>query len=1155
MRRQLFVLLLGTTLSVALAGCGDESSSPESGNDARFGLDETASCPEGEVGWRFPTTPLDPNSEEYVRLSGDSSVVEITERYAVEVQSATCAGSPSDELGVLRNACAGNVTCRYTTNCPQPLAVTYTCGASDKNADGSQKTYTATASGGVLELACATPAREAVEVATRTECVPRECHGRARRDLNMQCVENPEAMEVAMRGGFGSAEVSFGRLRVSDSYWVRPLVDPQTRANAQVLDARNYSDFNGEPIYPGLPYGISMWAEFWYNLVPEESSVVVWMSDTFKHTQTGTEVEGFRCVAFKRDLRAEDALDAGEDRAFVFGLSGVIAEACTEGERVSEDNAARKLGLSVTEFRQQYDYYNSKLRASYDMEGRAVWHKPGWFRYVHDVDYLAYNDPECAPNPQDFFYDASTGTYDLIAYYAQREFAEPDTLHFVEPSVPRRGYIMPGAIRARSDLTIRTTSQFNASLPVDVSWDTINLNKENPFNPWAEGVEIGGAWEEGKSLPGANFAPTNVRASVFVFPWGAQPQDGEMYNYKVGEVPLQSPNPDGTTESANLPITETIKRYFTEPSSKAHVEGDTRLFHIYYCIESDEHPQRSKYAFKTRQGTEYFACPGRDYCTAEHQPNYSMSERVPDPNSPELVYSLELDTATDAIREAQMFRGVHRGCRASGRPLRVNIDRYTTPLEPIASAGFTGSTKTSESGDGKMSGANDNDTEINCTGSAQDNCVEVVNGGNRTEGESGRSNYDLNSRLGRNPGDEVTAGMTGEMMGFQLIDPMDPVSSSVGFPADSASASSTPVTITLTPDWDGIKTALERATTGSATTWDTGRYGGQMGLGVGWGYKWRFQIGPVPVLVTFTFTVGASVAVETQLQFGPTAEQEYPCLGSESCVVKVNQPASFRDAARDCSVRGGRLAELSSPAEANAVDQNRGGDEVWIGAQLAYRHPKPACAVNFNNSECTPQSRTEYRWMSNSQAFASNAATAPPTYTSANLHNASQNGLFTRYPYDSAVVYRSDGTLGAVGVDTQRPYMCVFEPAGSERFFRWQLALNMGAAAGFTLSGCVPSDNPGFCLTAGFNVVALNIGPVYENVYHWLYRAGESDPFSRRGNTNISVPWSLSLFQGYVRAAFNFLWFSIGWNLVTYDGITAAEGKLYDSDTPVIESL
>jgi hypothetical protein len=693
-----------------------------------------------------------------------------------------------------------------------------------------------------------------------------------------------------------------------------------------------------------------------------------------------------------------------------------------------------------------------------------------------------------------------------------------------------------------------------------------NLNEENPFNPWAEDVEIGGAWEDGKSMPQANYGPKNVRASVYLIPKQATWDTSKLFHYKLGEVPLEEPNPDGTTQSVNLPITEKVKSYFTAFGSGVRITGDSRLFSLLYCIESDDRPEYDGDAFVTRQGTEYYSCPNRDYCTRQLTPNYTLSEYVPDRTSPDwddpetyyTAYSLEVDTQTAAENAPKVFGKTLRGCRVSEGVLQVSLDRFVTPLEPIATAGFSGSTKNTKTGNAKMSGSNDNDTEINCQGQAKDNCVETVNGGNRTDGESGRSTYDLENQLSRNPGAEVSTSMTAEMLGFQLIDPMDPESSSVPFPADSSTASSTPVKITLAPPWDDIRDALEQANQGNTLPeWTTGRYGGQMGLGVGWGYKWRWQIGPVPVTVTFTFTVGASVEVEAQLQFGPGDGQEYPCIGTDSCVVKVDQPAGFREAARNCNVQGGRLAELSTLAEANAVDAQRGGDEVWLGAQLAYQYPEPQCATNFTRSECLTGSKTEYRWMSNSVAFASNDAEAAPTYDSDAIYNATQSGLSTSYPNASAVSYMPDGTLRRLGVNYQKPYLCTFDAAAKERFFRWQLALKMGAAAGFNLQGCTPDpDAPvNFCLGAGLNIVSFNIGPVYENIYHWLYRAGEEQPFSRRGNTNISVPWALKLFAGSVSASVEFLWFSVSWNLLTYDGITAAEGKLYDVDTPIFESL
>ncbi len=1135
---------LFAVLALVLASCVDDAKPEPTAPSARLGLDETISCPEGEVGWRFATKPLDKTSEAYAQRSGDDSVVEITKRFAVEPQSATCDGSAFDTTQ-LRNECGGDLTCRYSPACAGAFSVTYTCGAADKNADGTQRTYSAAKDGsGVVTLQCSQPAQEAVEVETRTACVPRQCHGRARRNLDMQCVENPDALDVVMKGGFDAWYKSGfdGRVFIEDRYPIRDVYD--VFADRATYGA--YSGFNAEPIFPTSELYIELWAEFWFGLIPEDSNIVAWMSDTYKNRSTGVSVEAFRCVAFKREIETDTPNTIGDDVMIPMSYVGKISEDCQQGGRVSEDSAAKKLGLSVDQFRQQYAYHSSKLRGSYDMEGNAVWHKVAKFRSFFPIEDLAYHEPECAPNPQEFYYDASTGTYDLLSYYAQREYAEPRELHFVEPSVPRQAHLIPGEVEA-GNLTIRTTSRLNTSIPVDFSWRTVNLTKENPFNPFAEGVDIGGAWNGG-SLPGANYGPRNLKASFYAYPLGQTNNTSRYYAYKLGEIPLQSRNPEGNTQSANLPINESVKRYFTQSSSQNYISGDTRLYTLFYCIESDDNPNHAGDAFKVKTGTEYyFPSNGADFATRPYETNFVMREPLTDPARP--AYALVLDTDRDA-RNA----GFRRGCRKMSKPFRVTLDRFTTPLEPISASGFTGSTNNESTGDSKMSGENDNDSEVNCMGQSRENCVETVNSGNRTDGESGRSTYDLNNRLARNPGDEAGTSMTAEMVGFQLIDPMDPESSSVGFPADASSASSNPITISLAPDWDGIKTALERASTGSATEWETGPYGGQMGLGVGWGFKWKFFIGPVPVIVSFTFTVGASVKIEAQFQFRPTPEQAYPCIGTETCAIRVAEAKTFRDAARDCNVRGGRLGELSSQAEADAVDAARAGQEIWLGGQLAYRHDKPSCATNFVASECLAKSRTEYRWMSNSVAFASNNSNAAPDYTPGAIYNAAQAGLATSYPNPRAITYEANGALGTAGTNEGRQYVCVYEPTFRERFFRWQLGLSMGAAAGFTLKGCTPYENPGFCLQASFNVVSFNIGPVFENVYHWLIRANEDESWGRRGNTNISVPWALKLFEGGVSAAVNFLWFTISWNLLTYDGITAAEGKLYDADTPVHES-
>jgi hypothetical protein len=90
-----------------------------------------------------------------------------------------------------------------------------------------------------------------------------------------------------------------------------------------------------------------------------------------------------------------------------------------------------------------------------------------------------------------------------------------------------------------------------------------------------------------------------------------------------------------------------------------------------------------------------------------------------------------------------------------------------------------------------------------------------------------------------------------------------------------------------------------------------------MGLGVGWGLKFRTTIEPVPVLVTFSITVGASLEFSANFHFEPEDGEEYPCLDKTApCIEPVSTPATFANASKECSLRGGRLAELGSESEA-----------------------------------------------------------------------------------------------------------------------------------------------------------------------------------------------------------------------------------------------
>jgi hypothetical protein len=252
---------------------------------------------------------------------------------------------------------------------------------------------------------------------------------------------------------------------------------------------------------------------------------------------------------------------------------------------------------------------------------------------------------------------------------------------------------------------------------------------------------------------------------------------------------------------------------------------------------------------------------------------------------------------------------------------------------------------------------------------------------------------------------------------------------------------------------------------------------------------------------------------------------------------------------------GGRLAELSSPTEALQVDLELSSGAMWIGAQLAYRHPDKQCATAYNAQKCQPDSKTEYRWLSNSKAFASNTGTDAPDYHSANFFTANANGLSTRYPDDAAIYYDSNKNFGVAKLDRPLPYMCVYEPAPKQDFLEWSVALNLGAAAGLNMQGCAPSSTVGGCLSGQFNIIGLTISPTLTNTFHWLYGAGADAPYGRYGATSFSVPWALKLFSGSISFSVELLFISLSTTVASYDGITVDEGSLYDWTIPTMEDF
>ena len=129
----------------------------------------------------------------------------------------------------------------------------------------------------------------------------------------------------------------------------------------------------------------------------------------------------------------------------------------------------------------------------------------------------------------------------------------------------------------------------------------------------------------------------------------------------------------------------------------------------------------------------------------------------------------------------------------------------------------------------------------------------------------------------------------------------------------------------------------------------------------------------------------------------------------------------------------------------------------------------------------------------------------------------------------------------------------MLEPAAKETYLKWAIALSTTVGAGFSLTGCTPSPDNGFCMEAGFNLAELEVKPGYSQTFRWLYKEGASEPFARSGIMTFDIPWELKIFSGEVKVYFQVLWFTIEWIIKEFAGITIGEGKLFELSLPLKE--
>jgi hypothetical protein len=499
--------------------------------------------------------------------------------------------------------------------------------------------------------------------------------------------------------------------------------------------------------------------------------------------------------------------------------------------------------------------------------------------------------------------------------------------------------------------------------------------------------------------------------------------------------------------------------------------------------------------------------------------------------------------------------------------VHVVRDYTRRPLSPTAKTPDTALSKDTGTGDGSSSSGTTTDADRSCSNGV---CTTTRQTGLTTGGIVRRLLFDVVSHVVTKDTDQsasVATDATAEAMGFQIVD-VDDAEQEQEF-ADRANTPADGVNIEIAPNWDLIIGKLRKAFGKSPVEWERGKFAGVMGLGVGLGYKVPLQIGPVPGLVTISVSAGLSVAVAVQVQYRAEPDNAYPCIKgdtSQRCygVVGGSSPLTQLEAQGKCGAKGGRLAEVHSLDELQSLraymNGGAAGDQVWLGAQMAYQYPSPTCGDDFNGQGCATGTTTTFRWLSDDSVLAKKlgAGQAPlePSAVGVLIANGELKSLA---PAMGGVVFdNSSGEIKAATGDTKLAAVCEFDPASAASFLGFSTGVKLGGGAGLGVSFCTPSDDLGVCIEGHLNFIDIGVTPKFGVSNYLLFRkdqaTGKNKLFGLRGNTYTAAPVEVNLLSGSVDAVVNFFIGSVTWTIVEYPGFSLLNTNLFEKNNPFSEN-
>ncbi|MBL8920225.1 MAG: C-type lectin domain-containing protein [Myxococcaceae bacterium] len=1144
--------------------CGDDAASA-----SRQRLGET--CPADQVLWTFDSTAPGPNN---ARSQGaaDAGPAVVRRNVVTRVNEVVCrfaTRGPGGLITAIENganqATTANSSCRDLTSCVLPTncisesirQLNPTLYAQRQAAQigtslwwecSDGRAYRSDDRKDLAVMGCPQPAPPAPSQTARTACVPRVCNGSMRRDENMNCVPDltrpvireqqlrllplsitPRFMPFETRSA-GSAEVHASTGRPVDS-----------AALDRRLDQDQLYTISGGLQYVGVA-------------PPSHARAALWLSEVHADGIDGgtrgvsrAPTESFRCLVktFDVGVRTADggAVAAGLNTA-TFAGDVVIPSDCFN-EAIAYQQQYPYIPLTTLVY-PRAKVSELRFHLSFDLEDTT-----------HYVPRGKTQAEACGADPLEFFYVRAKDTYDYLSYYRQREVAPTDLFR----EAPRPGLdpvvrsTYHGYFDGRWDSTLYPGNRLEmgfTDVRVERPEVTIRVNSAA-----TQTISVGGDWYI--ALGQVISQSFTAKLRVYLVPRDtsgnyAAPDPVEGFP-TIGAIDLPGTGGDGrpgvgplgVTVNGRFIVDAALKQKFLSPTSPIYVETGQRTFEVLGCFEA-------------RAG---------DYWIT---PEYWRTDVNYDFGAGGITAGNAADTARAFLPRG--FPSPGRACRWSKVPLVVTIDKSIGAVEPIADTLWQGQANNQSGGNSSVKQSNDNDSDRTCQAMAngRQRCEQGSLGGQRGQGDYGNSYYSTSTSSVYSPGSfRMTNGMPdddsassggAEVLGYQVLDPASD-DDTEQWQADPVNRKRK-LTLTITPPWDAIWAAIKRANEGNTNPeWEVGRYAGLMGLGVGWGYK-------QPVgnfgLVTFTVSVGFSLALVTSVSHSTEPDGAYQCIvpaptdGStpKPCVQLGNEARDFKEAVKDCGIRGARLAELSSIDEAAVVQTLLSGagapaEAMWVGAQQFDEFNPSSCAFTWVESQCRARHKTGYRWLSNDETFASGTGSGATTVDASRVFftGGVRGSLLPRAPSRAAMTIDRTGAASSSAITTARPYACLYDAARSDVPITLSAAVELGVAAGMGIEWCYPTDEVGICLAGTLNFVAMKVAPTVETTMHHL--TDYTDRRARRDNTNLFAEWGITLLEGAVEVKVKALIFEFSFTLLEFSGFKLTGGKLYDFNFPSME--